>query len=58
MGHEVSAFEAGVAIFVLVGQFLTWIYFREDGIRDWREHRKFLRMVKEGKSFKLDVAQP
>lgn len=58
MEHQVTAFEAGLAAFILLGQFLAWAYFREGGISDWWQYRKFLRMVKEGKSFKLDVAQP
>lgn len=58
MEHQVTAFEAGLAVFILLGQFLTWVYFREGGISDWWQYRKFLRKIKEGKSFKLDVAQP
>jgi hypothetical protein len=53
-----SRFEILTQSLVVVVAMSLYVYHRKGGVRDWLEHRKFLRKLKEGKSMKFDVAEP
>jgi hypothetical protein len=58
MVEDMDGPTALAGLLFLVADILLWLYYRKNGVRDWLEHRKFLRKLKEGKSMKFDVVEP